>query len=120
MLRESSQIAGHKIQLSDITAGLTEETQIPHGDHLIGLAEAIVARDTGAIGDFRDRLFQALGNGPVVDAVAVVSGFHGFVRIADAIGIPYTTVAQGQDIPEIRQEVGINEFYRIKGSALVP
>lgn len=120
MLRESSQIAGHKIQLSDITAGLTEETQIPHGDLLISLAEAIVARDTGAIGDFRDRLFQALGNDPVVDAVAVASGFHGFVRIADAIGIPYTTAAQGQDIPEIRQEVGINEFFRIKGSASVP
>ena len=117
MLRESSQIAGQKIQLSDITAGLSDGTHIPQGDLLIKLAESIVAYDVERITDAREALMQALGNDAVVDAVAVSSAFHGFVRIADAVGIPYTTAAQGQDVPDIRQEVGINEFYRLKESA---
>ena len=39
--------------------------------------------------------------------------FHGFVRIADAIGIPYETAGFGNDAAEIREEAGINQFHRI-------
>ena len=117
MLRESSQIAGQKIQLSDITAGLSDGTHIPQGDLLIKLAESIVAYDVERITDAREALMQALGNDAVVDAVAVSSAFHGFVRIADAVGIPYTTAAQGGDATDIREVTGINEFYLIKDSA---
>lgn len=116
MLRESSKIAGYKVGLSDVTSGLSDETHIPQSDLLVALSDAIVARDKEAIADSRSILFQALGNDAVVDAVAVASAFHGFVRIADAIGIPYTTAAQGGDAPDIREEAGINEFYRIKSS----
>ena len=112
MLRESSQIAGYKVQLSDVTSGLSDETHIPQGDLLVALSEAIVARDKDAIADARGILFQVLGN----DAVAVASAFHGFVRIADAIGIPYATAAQGGDAPDVREEAGINEFFRITSS----
>ena len=73
MLRESSQIAGYKVQLSDVTSGLSDETHIPQGDLLVALSEAIVARDKDAIADVRGILFQALGNDAVVDAVAVAS-----------------------------------------------
>ncbi|SVD21719.1 uncharacterized protein METZ01_LOCUS374573, partial [marine metagenome] len=48
MLRESSQIAGYKVQLSDVTSGLSDETHIPQGDLLVALSEAIVARDKDA------------------------------------------------------------------------
>ena len=116
MLRESSQIAGYKVQLSDVTSGLSDETHIPQGDLLVALSEAIVARDKDAIADARGILFQALGNDAVVDAVAVASAFNGFVRIADAIGIHYATAAQGGDAPDVRAEAGINEFYRITSS----
>ena len=116
MLRESSQIAGFKVQLRDVTFGLSDETRIPHGDLLVVLSEAMVARDIDAIADARDMLFQALGNNAVVDTVAVASAFHGFVRIADAIGIPYATAARGVDAPDVREEAGINKFYRIKSS----
>jgi hypothetical protein len=73
MLRESSQIAGYKVQLSDLTSGLSDETHIPQGDLLVKLSEAIVARDKDSIADVRGILFQALGNDAVVDAVAVAS-----------------------------------------------
>ena len=76
MLRESSQIAGYKVQLSDVTSGLSDETHIPHGDLLVALSEAIVARDKDAIADARGMLFQALGNDAVVDAVAVAVLTH--------------------------------------------
>jgi hypothetical protein len=39
------------------------------------------------------------------------------VRIADAIGIPYTAAAQGRDVPELREQAGINAFYRVRGEA---
>jgi hypothetical protein len=114
MLRESSKISEIEINLKDVTAGLSEATRIPQAAQLVALAEAIVARDGEAALSARDALQTQLGNDAVVDAIAVVSSFHGFVRIADAIGIPYTTAAQGQDAPEIRDEVGINEFYHIQ------
>ena len=67
------------------------------------------------IANVRNKLLAVLGNDAVVDALAVASAFHGFVRIADAIGIPYTTAAKGSDAPDIREEVGINQFHLIKG-----
>jgi hypothetical protein len=47
----------------------------------------------------------------------VVAAFHGFVRLADAIGIPYTTAAGGRDLPDLREAAGINAFYRVRNSA---
>ena len=114
MLRESTKIADNKVELSDVTSGLSEGTQIPNAEVLVNFAEAIVARDTTAIAKARQTVFDALGNDATVDAGCVVSAFHGFVRIADAIGIPYDTAAQGQDVPEIREAAGINDFYRIQ------
>ena len=114
MLRESSKIAGNEVQLSDITKGLSERTQIPQGDLLVNLAEAIVARDPDLISDARNIFLEVLGNDALVDAVAVASAFHGFVRIADAIGIPYTGAAGGIEASELREETGINAFHRIK------
>jgi hypothetical protein len=114
MLRESSKIAGYKIKLSDVTFGLSDETHIPQGNLLIDFAEAIVARDRDAITVARSKLFRVLGNDAVVDAVAIAAAFHGFVRIADATGIPYTTAARGGDAADIREKAGINEFYLIK------
>jgi len=117
MLRESSKTEGKEVQLGDITGGLTSRTMVDHGDLLLQLTESIVARDVNEIKKARDEVFRVLGNDALIDAVATASAFHGFVRIADAIGIPYTTAAGGQDAAEIREEVGINQFYRVKQSA---
>lgn len=117
MLRESSTHTDNDIDLADVTGGLSGTTDIPQADLLVGLAEAIVARDAVATGDFRTKLLAALGNDAMVDAVATISGFHGFVRIADSIGIPYTTAAQGQDAPDVREAAGINAFHRIREGA---
>ena len=74
-----------------------------------------VLRDEARIAAARAVLRKALGWPGLVDAAAIVGAFHGFVRIADAIGIPYTTAARGGDVPELRERAGVNEFYRVRG-----
>jgi len=114
MLRESSKVEGTIIQLKDVTGGLSANTKVEGGELLVDLAEAIVVREKNRIKKCRQKVYDLLGNSALVDAVAVASAFHGFVRIADSIGIPYNTAARGQDAADIRDEVGINEFHRIK------
>lgn len=116
MLRESMQISGRQVDVRGVTQGFDDDVDIPHAAALVDFAEAIVLRDAPRVAAVRATLRTALGEAGLVDAAAVVSAFHGFVRIADAIGIPYTTAAQGRDVPELRERAGINEFYRVRGA----
>ena len=114
MLRESVQKTDNEVNFLDATQGYSESTKIPYAKELIDFAEAIVNRDEKNICITRNNVFNKLGNDATVDTAAVASAFHGFVRIADTIGIPYKTAAQGKDDPKIRAEAGINTFYRMK------
>jgi len=73
-----------------------------------------VARDPARTSAARATLKGALGEAGLVDAAATVAAFHGFVRLADAIGIPYTTAARGEDSSTLREQAGINRFYRVR------
>jgi hypothetical protein len=115
MLRESMQIGGREVDVQGVTQGFDDDVDIPHAKALVEFAEAVVGRDARRIGAARAGLRSALGDVGFVDAAAVVAAFHGFVRIADAIGIPYTTAARGADAPEIRERAGVNRFYRVRG-----
>jgi len=110
------QMSGKQVEVRGVTEGFDESVDIPHALALVAFAEAVVQRDAARIAAARDRLHAALGDAGLVDAAAVVSAFHGFVRIADAIGIPYTTAAAGRDLPELREEAGISSFYRVRAS----
>lgn len=116
MLRESMHLSGKEVDVRGVTQGFDESLDIPHAPALVDFAEAVVLRDAPRTEAARDRLRSALGDAGFVDAAAIVAAFHGFVRIADAIGIPYTTAAGGRDLPELRSEAGIDQFYRIKGA----
>mgnify|MGYP001591802885 FL=1 len=113
MLRESSKTKGSKFQLSDIIQGLTDKTEIKHGELLMELAGSVVTRDPKALTILREKVCGVLGNDGLVDGVAVSAAFHGFVRIADAIGIPYDNAGIGNDAAEIREQAGINQFHRL-------
>ena len=115
MLRESMQIKGKQVDVRGVTEGFDGPLDIPHGLALVEFAEAVVLRDVPRISAARELLRDALGEAGLIDAAAVTAAFHGFVRIADAIGIPYTTAARGRDGPELREEAGINAFYRVRG-----
>lgn len=115
MLRESMQISGREVDVRGVTQGFDDGLDIAHAAALVEFAEAVVLRDAPRADAARLKLRSALGEAGLVDAAAVVGAFHGFVRIADAIGIPYTTAARGDDAPEIRERAGVNEFYRVRG-----
>lgn len=116
MLRESMQIEGKQMDVRGVTQGFNEHIEVPHADVLVEFAEAVVLQDAARTARASKNMRAVLGDEGFVDAAAIVSAFHGFVRIADAIGIPYTSAAQGQDLPELREQAGINEFYRVKGA----
>jgi hypothetical protein len=115
MLRESMQITGKQVDVRGVTQGFDEELDIPHAAALVEFAEAVVLRDVPRIAAAREALRRSLGDAGMVDAAAIVAAFHGFVRIADAIGIPYITASGGRDLPELREQAGVNDFYRVRG-----
>ena len=116
MLRESMQISGKAVDVRGVTQGFDEPVDIPHAALLVEFAEAVVRRGHARTLSARERVRQALGDAGLVDAAAIVAAFHGFVRIADAIGIPYTTAAGGRDLPELRAQAGIDAFYRVRSA----
>ena len=105
---------GKQVDVRGVTRGFGEGVDIPHAAALVEFTDAVVLRDAARTEAARKTLRAALGEAGFVDAAAVVAAFHGFVRIADAIGIPYTTAARGRDLPELREQAGINEFYRVR------
>jgi hypothetical protein len=109
------QTSGKQVDVRGVTQGFDESLDIPHAAALVEFAEAVVLRDAPRTAAAREKLRTALGEAGLVDAAAIVAAFHGFVRIADATGIPYTTAAQGRDAPEIRERAGVNDFYRVRG-----
>ncbi len=114
MLRESSKHTNEAVDLRDVSAGLSERTAVADAPILVAFAEAVVARDPARIRVARDAVRSTMGDAALVDVAAIVAGFHGFVRIADAIGIPYKTAAGGQDAPDVREAAGVNAFYRLR------
>jgi hypothetical protein len=109
------QIKGRQVDVRGLAEGFDDSVDIPHAHALVEFAEAIVLRDEERTARARAALLAALGEEGLVDAAAVVGAFHGFVRIADAIGIPYQTAARGSDAPEIRERAGVNAFPRVTG-----
>ena len=60
---------------------------IPAAGILSNFAEAILA-NADSLAQSRSAVVAALGEAAMIDAAAVVAGFNGITRIADATGIP--------------------------------
>ena len=114
MLRESSAANDKNFDLHQVTQGGADDSDIPQAGLLVRFAEAVVSRDPGTIATVRDELRAALGEAALIDAAAVASAFHGFVRVADSIGIPYDTAAGGKDSTGLQADLGIDQFYRAR------
>jgi hypothetical protein len=63
-------------------------SDVPHGGALLAFADAALGRDESALAQARDQVRSALGEAGLSDAAAVIGGFDGITRIADAAGIP--------------------------------
>jgi hypothetical protein len=108
------QTSGKQVDVRGVTQGFDASLDIPHAAALVEFAEAVVMRDGPRVAAIRSVLSSVLGEAGLVDAAAIVAAFHGFVRIADAIGIPYTTASGGKDLPDLREQAGVNAFYRVQ------
>ena len=116
MLRESMQTEGKAVDLGHVAQGDDDGVAVPHAGELLEFAEALVLRDAQRTAAVRSKLRATLGDAGLVDAAAIAAAFHGFVRLADATGIPYENAAGGVNRPEIRDAAGINEFYRMRSA----
>lgn len=116
MLRESMQSEGKQVALAGVTSGFEQGVDVAHAAELLEFTEAVVLRDASRLAAARAALLPLLGGAGLVDAAATVAAFHGFVRVADAIGIPHFTPPAGGDLSGLREEVGIEAFYRMQGA----
>jgi len=89
-----------------------ETSGVPAGPILAAFAEAIVT-EADSLAQARSAVAAALGEAAMIDAAAVVAGFNGITRIADATGIPLEP-AKAEESEAWRGALGIDAFARLK------
>ncbi|MBN9086730.1 MAG: hypothetical protein J0J01_07470 [Reyranella sp.] len=87
----------------------TTDVGVPHAHELVAFAEAAIERETKPLNAARVALVRSLGEKAVVDAAAVIAGFDGITRIADATGIPLEPPKAAQTA-DLRAALRIDEF----------
>jgi hypothetical protein len=63
-------------------------SDVPHGGLLLAFADAALSGDETTLTHAREAVRQAVSDAGLSDAAAVIGGFDGITRIADATGIP--------------------------------
>jgi hypothetical protein len=86
---------------------------VGHAAALIAFADAAIARDNKALAAARTRLVAALGEPAMADAAAVIAGFDGITRIADATGIPLEP-PKAEQTADLRGDLRIDAFVDAK------
>jgi hypothetical protein len=87
LLRASGQFNNDTYELGAVMHG-DGFVGVAAGNDLIAFADAAVRRDEDVILRSRESITHALGMAAMLDAAAVIGGFDGITRIADATGIP--------------------------------
>ncbi len=85
------------------------DTGVPHWAELVALVDATVARDGAAAAEARRALVAAMGEAAMIDAAAVIGGFDGITKVADATGIPLEP-GKADASAEWRESLGIDRF----------
>jgi hypothetical protein len=87
LLRASGQHDNRDYALHGVMDGATA-TGVTAGEALLSLVDASLGHDRAALEQARAVVRDSLGEAALLDAAAVVGGFDGITRIADATGIP--------------------------------
>lgn len=85
------------------------DTGVPHAAELLAFVEASLAFDAAQVTRTRAAVLAAMGEAAMVDAAAVIAGFNGITRIADATGIPLED-AKAEQSASWRATLGIDRF----------
>jgi hypothetical protein len=100
-------------ELSGVTQGNGLATRVPGGRELLNFVDAALNRDTSALNAARAAVIAAVGTAGMEDAAAVIGGFDGITRIADATGIPLEP-AKAEAAQDFIEVLGINRFQAAK------
>jgi hypothetical protein len=87
LLRASGRHAGRDFNLDAVMSG-DPDSDVPHGGTLLAFADAVLGNDETTLANAREALRGVVGEAGLSDAAAVIGGFDGIARIADATGIP--------------------------------
>ena len=91
----------------------TSDVGVDNAALLGEFAAAAVAFDRAALDASRTRLVAAIGKAGMIDAAAVIAGFNGICRIADATGIPLEP-PKAEHTAGLRADLGIDLFLEAK------
>ena len=80
---------------------------------LIAFADAAIGSNRTTLDLARTAVINALGPDAMIDAAAVIAGFDGITRIADATGIPLEPPKAEQTV-DLRAEMKIDQFLAAK------
>jgi hypothetical protein len=89
------------------------DTGVPAAAELIALAEAALAGEADQLGRARTAVVKRLGSDAMIDAAAVIAGFDGITRIADATGIPLEPPRAAETV-DLRARLAIDRFMLAK------
>jgi hypothetical protein len=95
LLRASGQHDNREYALHGVMDGATA-TGVTGGAALLALVDAALGHDAAALVQAQAAVRASLGEAALLDAAAVIGGFDGITRIADAIGIPLEPAKQEQ------------------------
>ena len=108
MLRASGQHDNLNYTLDGVMDGATA-TGVPGGEVLIALVDAALGRDEATLVQARAAVRASLGLAALIDATAVIGGFDGITRIADATGIPLEP-PKAEQTADFFAALGIGQF----------
>ncbi len=87
---------------------------VPDAALLLRFADAALSFEPARIAPLRAEIVASLGEEAMLDAAAVIAGFNGITRIADATGIPMEDQKR-LDTEDWRGRLGIDAFRAAKG-----
>ena len=92
-----------------VTKRSSGDGNVPHGELLIDLAEAVARWQWDDVAELRATAVARLGADETSDAILVAAGFNGITRVADAIGIRLDQRTEDASV-DLRAEIGIDAF----------
>jgi hypothetical protein len=113
LLRASGQHDNRDYALHGVMDGATT-TGVTAGEALLALVDASLGYDGAVLEQARGVMRASLGQAALLDAAAVIGGFDGITRIADATGIPLEP-AKAEQTADFFDALHIGRFRTEKG-----
>jgi hypothetical protein len=92
------------------------DSNLPHGELLTALAEALVRR-TPELAALRQQTIEQVSPAALIETIGTAANFQRMTRIADAIGIPIDGGINGRG-EDLREQLGLGSFAGARNSTV--